>query len=35
VLLDDASGVVIDIFQGRARGGELASFVTFRALEDV
>jgi hypothetical protein len=35
VFLDDASGVVIDIFQGQKRGGELASFVAFRPLEDV
>jgi hypothetical protein len=32
VFLDDASGVVIDIFQGRQK---LASFVTIPALEDV
>jgi hypothetical protein len=35
VFLDDAFGVVIDIFQGRARCGELASFATFWPLEDV
>jgi len=35
VFLDDAFGVVIDIFQGRTRGGEFASFVTFWPLEDV
>jgi len=35
VFLDDAFGVVIDIFQGRARGGERASFVTLWRPENV
>jgi hypothetical protein len=35
VFLDDAFGVVIDIFQGRVQSGELASFVTIWPLEDV
>jgi hypothetical protein len=35
VFLDDAFGVVIDIFQGRAQGSELATFVTIWRLEDV
>jgi len=35
VFLDDASGVVIDIFQVRNRGGGFASFITIWPLEDV